>query len=119
MVRAKIIACNIAALVVLVALVLPTAVKAQTVQVTDNVVVVEKIEVLDETQCSSCPPCPVMTVPCNQIAIKKVLREAADCKIVVPRTRPCYTGMPCGTSPCAGRFVPPCGRWWAPKGYMK
>lgn len=125
MVKAKVIACNIGALVLMAVFALPIMAQAQTcaprvapqpcVQPCAQPcpqpcvpacpkpcpieeVVVEKVEVID-VPCSPCPPCAVLTVPCNQMAIKKVLSDASECKV----RRPC--AGPCG-------FVQPNGRWW-------
>ena len=144
MVRAKMIACNIGALLVLAILIMPTTVKAQAcgpqpcVKIQPCVkavpcpqpvpcpkpapcvrpepcikplpspmpcpkpcpppVVVEKV-----VQCSPCPQFAVLSVPCNQMAINKVLSNASRCKV----RRPMYRGA------CMSRCLSPCGRWWA------
>lgn len=116
MVRTKLIACNIAALVVLVALVLPTVVKAETVVVAEEVVVVETAQPLDIVRSPTFtePQEVSLYVPMNQVAINKALTTADERKVRALSTR-----RSVGRAVRRGTFVYPRCEWpvYAPEKY--
>ncbi|MEZ0576557.1 hypothetical protein [Halodesulfovibrio aestuarii] len=116
MVRTKLIACNIAALVVLVALVLPTVVKAETVVMTEEVVMVETTQPLDivRSPTFTSPKEVTLYVPMNQVAINKSLATADERKVRALSTRRAV-----GRAVRRGTFVYPRSEWpvYAPEKY--
>lgn len=116
MVRTKLIACNIAALVVLVALVLPTVVKAETVMVAEEVVVVNSVPPVDVVRSPTFthPDEVTLHVPMNQVAINKSLTTVDERKVRAMSTR-CSVGR----AVRRGTFVYPRSEWpvYAPAKY--
>lgn len=116
MVRTKLIACNIAALVVLVALVLPTVVKAETVMVAEEVVVVNSVPPVDVVRSPTFthPDEVTLHVPMNQVAINKSLTTVDERKVRAMSTRRAV-----GRAVRRGTFVYPRSEWpvYAPAKY--
>lgn len=116
MVRAKLIACNIAAVVVLAVLVLPAVVKAETVVMAEEVVVVGTVQVLDivRSPTFTSPEEVTLHVPMNQVAINKSLSTADERKVRAMSTR-----RSVGRAVRRGTFVYPRSEWpvYAPAKY--
>ncbi|WP_290922763.1 hypothetical protein [Halodesulfovibrio sp.] len=116
MVRTKLIACNIAALVVLAALVLPTVVKAETVMVAEEVVVVNSVPPVDVVRSPTFthPEEVTLHVPMNQVAINKSLTTVDERKVRAMSTR-----RSVGRAVRRGTFVYPRSEWpvYAPAKY--
>lgn len=116
MVRTKLIACNIAALVVLAALALPTVVKAETVMVAEEVVVVNSVPPVDVVRSPTFthPEEVTLHVPMNQVAINKSLTTVDERKVRAMSTR-----RSVGRAVRRGTFVYPRSEWpvYAPAKY--
>jgi len=108
MVSTKLIACNIAALVVLVALVLPTVVQAETVMVAEEVVDVEATPPMDVVRSPTFthPEEVTLYVPMNQVAINKSLTTVDERKV-----RAMSTHSSVGRAVRRGTFVYPRSEW--------
>ncbi|SIO34699.1 hypothetical protein [Halodesulfovibrio marinisediminis] len=118
MVRAKLIACNIAALMVLVALVLPTVVKAEgpcpvVVKKVCETTPVPPVDVVRSPTFTS-PKEVTLYVPMNQMAINKALSTADERKVPALSTRRAV-----GRAVRRGTFVYPRCEWpvYAPEKY--
>ena len=104
MVRSMLIACNVAAVVMMVALVLPTMAKAEM----EEIVVVEVVQPVDVVKAPTFTPPQGVTlyVPMYQMAINRVLSSADPNKVRAVSTR-----TPIGRAVRRGTFLYPRREW--------
>lgn len=105
MVRTMLIACNVAAVVMMIALVLPTMAKAEMME---EVVMVEMVQPVDVVKAPTFTPPQGVTlyVPMYQMAINRVLSNADPHKVRAVSTR-----TPIGRAVRRGTFLYPRREW--------